>query len=93
MTDLAGVRTTLTLSGSAVFGETAAQGLLISGGGTNRALVEFVDGLVTLDVRDTVPEVVLLRGDDTEGNDVVVVTDDPGGLRDRRRRLHPLRGE
>ena len=75
VTDLAGVRTTLTLSGSAVFGEAAVQGLLISGGGTNRALVEFVDGLVTLDVRDTVPEVVLLRGDDTEGNDVVVVTD------------------
>ena len=75
VTDLAGARTTLVLSGSAVFGETAAQGLLLGGGGTNRALVEFVDGLVTLDVRDTVPEVVLLRSDDTEGNDVVVVTE------------------
>jgi len=40
-----GVRTTLTLSGSAVFGHAASEGALVAGGGTTRALVEFVAGL------------------------------------------------
>ena len=75
VTDLAGVRTTLTLSGSAVFGDSASAGLLLSGGGTNRALVEFVDGLVTLTASDATAEVVQFSGEDSEVNDVVVQTD------------------
>ena len=74
VTDLAGVRTTLTLSGSALFGETATEGLLISGGGTQRALVEFVGGLVTLPMHDATAEVVSLDGEDTERNDVAVTS-------------------
>jgi hypothetical protein len=70
LTDLDGVRITLTVDGSAVFGETAHQGLLLDGGGTNRALVEFVDGVVGLDVVDDVAELVVLGGEDTEGNGI-----------------------
>ena len=70
--DLAGARVTLTLDGSAVFGNTANHGALLAGGGTNRALVEFVDGLVTLDVGDSAVEVVTLAGEDTEGMDIEV---------------------
>jgi len=58
--ELHGARTTLTLSGSAVFGESASDGVLISGGGTQRALVEFVEGIVTLAVHDATAEEVLL---------------------------------
>ena len=74
--DLAGVRTTLTLTGSAVFGESASVGRLLAGGGTSRALVEFEAGLVTLPVLDAVTEIVRFGGEDTEGNDVAV-RDDP----------------
>ncbi|MCU0224355.1 MAG: thrombospondin type 3 repeat-containing protein [Acidobacteria bacterium] len=74
VTDLPGVRTTLTLSGSATFGEVAQHGLLLAGGGTNRALVEFVDGRVTLAVDDTASETVFLEGEDSEANDVLVRT-------------------
>ena len=73
VTDLTGVRTTLTLSGSAVFGEAASEGILVNGGGTNRALVEFVGGLVTLLVQEPAAEVVFLGSEDTEGNDVVIM--------------------
>ncbi len=75
VTDPAGIRTTLTLSGSARFGESALAGLLLAGGGTNRALVEFVGGIVTLEVNDAVPEVVYFGGEDSEGNGVAVQTD------------------
>ena len=61
-----GVRLTLALGGSAVFGETAQQGLVVAGGGTSRALVEFVDGVVVLDVHDAVAEQVELEGIDSE---------------------------
>jgi len=47
---------TLTVDGSAVYGTSASQGVLVSGGGTNRVLVEFVQGLVTLGVIDAVEE-------------------------------------
>ncbi len=63
----ADVRITLALTGSAVFAETARQGLLVAGGGTQRALVEFVGGVVVLDVRDAMAERVDLTGIDTEG--------------------------
>jgi hypothetical protein len=71
---LTGIRTTLTLSGSATFGVAADAGLLLAGGGTGRALVEFVDGIVALTVRDEVAEVVSLGGEDTEANGVRVPT-------------------
>ncbi|HEX4825095.1 MAG TPA: thrombospondin type 3 repeat-containing protein [Candidatus Polarisedimenticolaceae bacterium] len=63
---LTGVRVTLTVDGSAVFGASAGQGILVQGGGTNRALVEFVNGLVTLSVVDPSAEVVHCGGQDTE---------------------------
>ena len=65
--ELTGVRITLTAGGEAVFGESALAGLLVEGGGTDRALVEFVDGIVTLEVHDAVAEIVELGGEDTEG--------------------------
>jgi Thrombospondin type 3 repeat len=65
MSELAGVRVTLTLTGSAVFGPSASQGILIDGIGTNRALVEFVDGFAILGVADHVAEVVRVGGEDT----------------------------
>jgi hypothetical protein len=73
--DLVGVRTTVTLSGSALFGATATDGLLLTGGGTNQALVEFVDGLVTLEVSDSEAEVVVLGILDTEGVGIQLVVD------------------
>jgi hypothetical protein len=73
--DLVGVRVTLTLDGSAVFGTIASQGILLGGGGTNRALVEFVDGLVAVDVLDDVTESVNLGGHDSEQIGITVLTD------------------
>ncbi|MCU0229909.1 MAG: thrombospondin type 3 repeat-containing protein, partial [Acidobacteria bacterium] len=81
-----GVRLTLSLGGSAVFGETAQQGLVVAGGGTSRALVEFVDGSVVLEVRDAVAERVELEGIDSEEIGIrftgVVLTDfeEPSGF-------------
>jgi hypothetical protein len=66
LSDLSGVRMTLTLDGSAVFGESASQGVLLSGGGTNRVVVEFVDGLVTLEVSNDVAESVVRGAEDTD---------------------------
>jgi hypothetical protein len=48
-----------------VFGPSASQGILIDGSGTNRALVEFVDGFAILGVADHVAEVVRVGGEDT----------------------------
>jgi hypothetical protein len=62
------VRATLTASGSAVFGTVTSSGILLDGGGTNAARVEFVQGLVTLDVGDAAPQVVSLGGIDSEHN-------------------------
>lgn len=64
--DLAGVRATLTLSGHAKFGLTAVEGNLISGGGTDRAVVEFVAGRVVLDVTNDVVDSILLGTQDSE---------------------------
>jgi bacillopeptidase F (M6 metalloprotease family) len=64
--ELLGARVTLTLDGSAVFGSTLAQGLLLEGGGTNRVLVEFVDGLVRIEVSNAVEEMVSPGAEDTE---------------------------
>jgi hypothetical protein len=75
MAELAGVRVTLTVDGSAVFGTSASQGLLIGGGGTNRVLVEFVQGLVTLSVLDRVGEVVRFGGEDSEQNGIAIPSD------------------
>lgn len=71
---LTGVQATLTLDGAAVFGDTAAAGRLLGGGGTNRVLVEFVGGLVVIEIRDETAERVTLGADDTAG--VGVVCDD-----------------
>ncbi len=65
--ELSGVRAELRLSGAAVFGETALAGRLLAGGGTPRALVEFVEGIVTLEVGDATPENVVLDLVDVEG--------------------------
>ncbi len=65
-TDLDGVRAALSLSGGAVFGEAALAGRLVEGGGTSRAVVEVVDALVRLSVRDVLPERVLLDGQDID---------------------------
>src|SRR5262249_7134920 len=71
----------------AVFGADAVQGRLISGGGTSSALVEFVDGLVTLDVVATNPDTVSFEVRDTAKLGLVAVTgrlerfeSDDGGL-------------
>ncbi len=66
----AGVRLTLVVDGSAVFAASAQTGVVVSGGGTQRALVEFADGLVVIDVHDAVPERVNLSGEDTEGSGI-----------------------
>ena len=65
--ELLGVRAELRLSGSAVFGETALAGRLLEGGGTARVLVEFVDGLVALEVGDGTAENVVLDLVDLDG--------------------------
>ena len=75
LSDLRGVRTTLTLSGQARFAANASAGLLLEGGGTGRALVEFVDGIVTLAVRSDEPGFLLFQGEDTERNGVEFLTD------------------
>ncbi len=75
ISDLPGVRMTLTVDGSATFGTVATEGILISGGGTDRALVEFVDGRVTLELDNSVPEVVTLGGEDTDGIGIRVSTE------------------
>lgn len=72
---LAGLRVTLTLDRSAAFGTSASQGVLVNGGGTNRVLVEFVRGLVTLSVLDAVGETVTFGGEDTEQNGITVPSD------------------
>ena len=75
MSELTGVRVTLTIGGSAVFGTAATHGVLLGGGGTNRALVEFAQGVVTLDIVDATAETVTLGGEDTEQSGVVVASD------------------
>ena len=54
MDQMVGIRTTVELSGGAVFGSAPLEGLLIAGGGTHRALVEFVAGVVRLTVHGAV---------------------------------------
>ena len=48
--DTAGARATLTVDRGARFAEEAGAGILLDGAGTDRVLVEFVDGVVTLGV-------------------------------------------
>ena len=62
-------------------------GRLLDGTGTNRALVEFVDGVVVLEVRDTTAERIRLGGEDSAGLGITfedAVVEDfestPGGL-------------
>jgi hypothetical protein len=74
-TELTGIRVTLTVDGSARFGTTALQGILVGGGGTNQVLVEFVEGLVELEINDPVEEFVSLDGEDTEGVGLRFVSD------------------
>jgi polyhydroxybutyrate depolymerase len=74
-TELTGIRVTLTVDGAANFGTSALQGILVSGGGTNQVLVEFVEGLVELEINDPVEELVTLDGEDTEGLDIRFVSD------------------
>ncbi|MDJ0869720.1 MAG: thrombospondin type 3 repeat-containing protein, partial [Myxococcota bacterium] len=64
--DLPGVRATLTVNGSARFGSTATQGILLEGGGTARVKVEFVAGAFEIDVSDPMGETVRLGAEDTD---------------------------
>jgi hypothetical protein len=75
MEELLGVRITLTVDGSASFDTTASRGRLVEGGGTRRVLVEFVDGLVTIGLRDPVAEVVHLGAEDTEKIGIEITRD------------------
>jgi hypothetical protein len=70
VSDLVGVRVTLTLSGLAVFASQPDQGILINGGGTGRALAEFVDGHITIGALDSAGEVVTVGAEDTESTGV-----------------------
>ena len=72
---LSGVRATLTLDGSALFAGPGGNGLLLDGTGTQRALVEFIGGLVTLQLADPVSEIVNPGAEDTERNGVVIQGD------------------
>jgi hypothetical protein len=87
MGDFTGVRVTLTVDGSALFGITVSQGLLIDGAGSNRVLVEFIGGFVTIEISDAQAEVVELWSEDSENIGIrqqgVVTEDfelDDGGL-------------
>ncbi len=71
--DLQGARMTLTLTGSAAFGAIAGRGLLLAGGGTNSALVEFIDGFVEIEISDPVVQAVTLGGVDTESMGIGMV--------------------
>ncbi len=64
---LQGARVTVTIDGDAVFLENAVEGMLLEGGGTQRALIEFVAGRVVLEVLDGVEETVHFAVEDTEG--------------------------
>ncbi len=64
---LTGIRATLTLGGAAIFGDATTAGILLDGAGTNRAQVEFVDGLVALGISDATPERVRLSAEDSAG--------------------------
>ncbi len=75
VTELQGVRMELTLSGSATFGPVAAEGILLEGGGTSTAYVEFVDGQVALDVSDVTDEVVILGGEDRDEIGIAMATE------------------
>ena len=66
VSELSGIRATLTLDGAATFGASASIGRLLGGGGTGRVLVEFVEGYVTLTIRDATAETVRPGGEDTE---------------------------
>ena len=72
--DLEGVQATLTVSGEARFADTAEEGLLLDGGGTQRALVEFAAGRVTLAVEDDLAEDVLLAVEDTQRIGIEILT-------------------
>ena len=72
--ELSGARATLTLSGSAVFGSAALEGRLLSGAGTNRALVEFEQGLATLEILAPIDERVRLASEDSEQLDLRLAT-------------------
>ncbi len=64
---LQGARVTATVDGNAIFLENAFEGMLLEGGGTQRALIEFVAGRVVLEVLDGVEETVHFAVEDTEG--------------------------
>jgi|GEM_PF-2366552 len=68
--DLANVKFRVTASGGATFLPQALQGVLLEGGGTNSALIGFVDGLALLSVTDPVVETAVLSGADPEGQGV-----------------------
>lgn len=76
LSDLSGIRVTLALSGSATFGTGATAGLLLAGAGTGRARVEFVEGVVALEVNDALVERVVVGGIDTEGIGIEVRRDE-----------------
>jgi len=68
-------RFTITVSGSATFASNATQGTVISGGGTNTALIQVAAGLLTIDVTNFVAETVTFGAIDSEGNGLIYPTD------------------
>ncbi len=72
--ELQGVQATLTVDGAARFGD-PSEGHLLAGWGTGRALVEFVEGRVTIEISDTVPEFVTLGLEDSEAMGIAMESD------------------
>lgn len=71
------IRFTLTTTGAAFFGDTAIQGILVSGGGTQAAVVETTaEGVVEVPIGDPLAEDVFLDVVDTEGTGVSIVVSD-----------------
>ncbi|HKX58132.1 MAG TPA: hypothetical protein VJN00_02030, partial [Steroidobacteraceae bacterium] len=61
-----GVRFTLTVGGSGVFGSESGSGTILEGANTSRVVVEFEEGLVVLPLRDGTAESLDLFGSDPE---------------------------
>ncbi len=70
-----GIRIELVLDGPARFGEVAHEGILLDGGGTPTAWVEFVDGRVTLDVIPEAAGRVTFASRDSDGIGIAVWSD------------------
>lgn len=73
VTDIPGIRMTLTLTGSAVFGSKAVRGTIVDGGGTGRVLVEFAEGFAEVPIDDPIAETVVASAEDTQSIGVAIL--------------------